>query len=88
MGNLQGYLNLKGYGKFDPHDRPSGYNVWLTFAISPAAPTPPTPKTHMFRKWGAICWRRLGLLLALVLLQIGATFPPRLIERRLECVSV
>jgi hypothetical protein len=50
VGNMQGYLNLKGYGEFDPHDRPSGYNVWLTFAISPAAPTPPTPKTPMFLK--------------------------------------
>lgn len=50
LGNMQGYLNLKGYGEFDAHDRPSGYNVWLTFAISPAAPTPPPPKAPMYRK--------------------------------------
>ena len=47
---MQGYLNLKGYAEFDAHDRPSGYNVWLTFAISPAAPTPPAPKAPMYRK--------------------------------------
>ena len=34
-GDMQGYLNLKGYAEFDARDRPSGYNVWLTFAISP-----------------------------------------------------
>jgi hypothetical protein len=39
VGDLQGYLNLKAYGEFDPHARASGVNVWLTFAISPAAPT-------------------------------------------------
>jgi hypothetical protein len=41
LGNYQGYLNLKGYGEFDGHDRPSGYNAWLTLSISPPAPTPP-----------------------------------------------
>jgi hypothetical protein len=37
----QGYLNLKAYGEFDPDHRADGWNVWLTFAISPAAPTAP-----------------------------------------------
>ena len=46
VGNMQGYLNLKGYKEFDASNRPDGWNVWLTFAISPAAPaatvrTPP-----------------------------------------------
>ena len=50
VGDMQGYLNLKGYAEFDALDRPSGYNVWLTFAISPAAPTPPAPKAPMYRK--------------------------------------
>jgi hypothetical protein len=50
LGDLQGYLNLKGYGEFDAHDRASGFNVWLTFAISPAAPTSSTTKTPMYRK--------------------------------------
>jgi hypothetical protein len=38
LGNYQGFLNLKGYGEFDAHDRPHGYNAWLTFSISPPAP--------------------------------------------------
>ena len=38
VGGMQGYLNLKGYGEFDAHDRPHGWNTWLTFAISPAPP--------------------------------------------------
>jgi hypothetical protein len=50
MGDMQGYLNVKGYGEFDAHDRPSGFNVWLTFAISPAAPTSSMTKTPMYRK--------------------------------------
>ncbi len=40
VGGMQGYLNLKGYGEFDARDRPSGWNAWVTFSISPAAPTP------------------------------------------------
>ena len=50
LGDLQGYLNLKGYGEFDAQHRPSGFNVWLTFAISPAAPTSTMTKTPMYRK--------------------------------------
>jgi hypothetical protein len=38
VGNMQGYLNLKGYAEFDAHDRAAGYNIWLTFALSPAPP--------------------------------------------------
>ncbi|MET4384707.1 hypothetical protein ABIB73_000442 [Bradyrhizobium sp. F1.4.3] len=38
VGGMQGYLNIKGYGEFDAANRPSGWNTWLTFAISPAAP--------------------------------------------------
>ena len=38
-GDMQGYLNLKGYGEFDAANRPSGWNTWLTFSISPMAPT-------------------------------------------------
>ena len=49
IGDMQGYVNLKAYGEFDAHDRPSGVNVWLTFAISPAAPPAATP-TPMYRK--------------------------------------
>jgi hypothetical protein len=39
-------LNLKGYGEFAAQNRPDGWNAWLTFAISPAAPgeTPPSAR--------------------------------------------
>jgi len=53
IGNMQGYLNLKAYGEFDAAARPSGWNAWLTFAISPAAPsasTPPTARSPMIYK--------------------------------------
>jgi len=46
----QGYLNLKGYKEFDAAHRPEGWNVWLTFAISPAAPAPATTKPPMLHK--------------------------------------
>jgi hypothetical protein len=38
-------VNLKGYKEFGAEHRPEGWNVWLTFVISPAAPTsaPPPP---------------------------------------------
>ena len=49
VGNMQGYLNLKGYYEFDAHNRPSGWNTWLTFSISPAAQTPPVA-TRLVRK--------------------------------------
>ena len=35
LGNMQGYLNLKGYGEFANENRAAGWNIWLTFAISP-----------------------------------------------------
>jgi len=44
VGDLQGYLNLKVYQEFAAEHRPEGWNGWVTFAISPAAPTPPPPR--------------------------------------------
>jgi hypothetical protein len=41
VGNMQGYLNLKGYYEFDAQERPSGWNTWLTFSVSPTAQAPP-----------------------------------------------
>ena len=38
VGDMQGFLGVKGYYEFDAKDRPDGWNTWLTFAISPAAP--------------------------------------------------
>jgi hypothetical protein len=43
VGDMQGFLGLKGYGEFDAANRPSGWNTWLTFAISEAAPKAVTP---------------------------------------------
>jgi hypothetical protein len=43
IGPMQGYLNLKGYAEFDQHDRPAGWNAWITLSISPAGATPPPP---------------------------------------------
>ncbi|MFZ0149627.1 MAG: transporter [Xanthobacteraceae bacterium] len=47
VAGMQGYVNLKGYGEFANENRPAGWNVWLTFVLSPAPPTsqsspPPT----------------------------------------------
>ena len=39
VGGMQGYLNLKAYGEFDNANRPDGWNAWVTFVISPAAPS-------------------------------------------------
>jgi len=39
VGGMQGYLNLKGYGEFANDNRPDGWNVWLTFVLSPAPPS-------------------------------------------------
>jgi len=47
LGEWQGYLNLKGYGEFESQNRPDGFNVWLTFAVSPAAAPPPIDQTSM-----------------------------------------
>jgi hypothetical protein len=50
VGNMQGYVNLKGYYEFDASRRADGWNVWLTFSISPAAAAPETTKRPMFTK--------------------------------------
>ena len=51
VGDMQGFLGLKAYGEFDAANRPSGWNTWLTFAISPAAPTAEAkPTQHLFTK--------------------------------------
>ena len=48
IGQLQGYLNLKAYWEFDGLDRPSGWNTWLTFSLSPGPPT--NPRSAMLTK--------------------------------------
>lgn len=38
INGMQGYINVKGYKEFASQNRPEGWNVWLTFQLSPAAP--------------------------------------------------
>jgi len=47
---LQGYLNLKGYWEFAAKNRAEGWNLWLTFSISPPTPTPPAAPPPLTRK--------------------------------------
>jgi hypothetical protein len=44
VGNMQGYINLKGYKEFAAQNRPEGWNTWLSFVISPAPPEPASAK--------------------------------------------
>jgi hypothetical protein len=41
VGKLQGYVNVKGYWEFAAKNRPEGWNLWMTVAISPPPPAPP-----------------------------------------------
>ena len=50
IGDNQAFLGVKGYGEFDAANRPSGWNTWLTFAISEAAPKTVTPTRHLVTK--------------------------------------
>jgi len=50
VGDMQGYLNLKGYGEFDNNARPDGFNVWLTLSLSPKAPAATASKSPMLTK--------------------------------------
>jgi hypothetical protein len=47
---MQGYLNLKGYAEFAALDRADGFNIWLTFALSPKAPESPSKSASMVAK--------------------------------------
>jgi hypothetical protein len=50
VGDMQGYLNLKGYKEFGSENRPEGWNVWLTFAISPSERKESAPVRRMVTK--------------------------------------
>jgi len=50
VGDMQGYLNLKGYKEFEAENRPEGWNIWVTFSISPKAPERATPRGGMVTK--------------------------------------
>jgi len=45
----QGYLNIKGYKGFENQNR-HGWNVWLTFVLSPVEQTPSAPPRRMITK--------------------------------------
>jgi hypothetical protein len=47
LGDMQGFLSLRGYGEFGAANRPRGWNTWLTFAISPTAPTTIAPTKRL-----------------------------------------
>jgi len=50
IGDMQGFLGLRGYGEFGAENRPSGWNSWLTFNISPTAPAAVRPTKHLMGK--------------------------------------
>jgi hypothetical protein len=43
----QGYLNIKGYREFESANRPDGWNVWVTFALSSSQQPPSTSSRRM-----------------------------------------
>jgi Putative MetA-pathway of phenol degradation len=49
VGDMQGYLNLKGYKEFAAENRPEGWNAWITLSISQAA-APPPPQSTLIHK--------------------------------------
>jgi hypothetical protein len=48
LGSMQAYINVKAYWEFDAHDRPAGWNTWLTLSLSPSAPS--NPRSAMLTK--------------------------------------
>ena len=51
LGDMQGFLGLRGYGDFDAANRATGWSTWLTFAISPAEPAAGMkPTGHLWTK--------------------------------------
>jgi hypothetical protein len=53
VGTVQTYINLKAYSEFDGHDRPSGWNAWITLSLSPSgAPPPATQSPSLVTKTG------------------------------------
>ncbi|MGE3871965.1 MAG: transporter, partial [Parvibaculaceae bacterium] len=36
-GEMQAYVNVKGFYEFDAQNRPEGWSAWLTIALTPKA---------------------------------------------------
>jgi hypothetical protein len=51
LGELQAYINLKGYGEFDAQNRPHGWNTWLTVQLAAAPPGPASPPSATRRMY-------------------------------------
>jgi hypothetical protein len=53
MGELEGNVNVKAYKEFAAANRPEGWNLWVTYALSPADPAPTrstAPTRRMYAK--------------------------------------
>ncbi len=50
VAGMQGYFNVKAYGEFDGHDRPSGWNAWVTLVLSPPPPSAQASPPPMLTK--------------------------------------
>jgi hypothetical protein len=50
IGDMQGYINLKGYREFAAQNRAEGWNVWLTLSLSPKAKTASTAQNNVIGK--------------------------------------
>jgi hypothetical protein len=50
VADMHGSLSLRGYGEFGAANRPSGWNTWLTFTISPSAPAAIARTKHLVVK--------------------------------------
>ena len=50
VGNMQGSLGLRAYGEFEAANHAPGWNTWLTFVISPIAPTEVTSTKRLLTK--------------------------------------
>jgi hypothetical protein len=51
VGDMQGYLNVKGYADLETENRPKGWSTWVSFVLSPKAPEPPPTVKPIIRKY-------------------------------------
>jgi hypothetical protein len=50
VGDMQGYLNVKGYADVETENRPKGWSTWVSFVVSPKAPEPPPTAAPTYHK--------------------------------------